>query len=131
MRAQFVNLLSTSETIIAKQSALKCCCGKVCKGERGLKMHQRSCRLVHDLDTEMQQDIDEQNDLELTNIKETDQCTNENFTAADCNEIPVLKRGIRDPGYEVGVYDCQRAILNGKRPTIISNFLCSQSQHKI
>ena len=23
-----------------------CCCGKLCKGKRGLKMHQRGCRLV-------------------------------------------------------------------------------------
>ena len=38
-----------------------------------------------------------------------DQCTNEHFTAADCNEIPVLKRGIRLPKSD---FECME---NGKR----------------
>ena len=25
---------------------VKCCCSKLCKGSRGLKMHQMSCRVV-------------------------------------------------------------------------------------
>ena len=28
----------------------KCCCGKVCKGLHGLKMHQRSCKVINDLE---------------------------------------------------------------------------------
>jgi hypothetical protein len=39
--------------------AVKCCCGKVCKGARGLKMHQRSCRVIDDLEDELQQQMTE------------------------------------------------------------------------
>ena len=39
--------------------AVKCCCGKVCKGARGLKMHQRSCRIFDDLEDELQQQMTE------------------------------------------------------------------------
>ncbi len=37
--------------------AVKCCCGKVCKGARGLKMHQRSCRVIDDLEDELHQQM--------------------------------------------------------------------------
>jgi hypothetical protein len=39
--------------------AVKCCCGKVCKGTCGLKMHQRSCRVIDDLEDELQQQMTE------------------------------------------------------------------------
>jgi len=29
---------------------IKCCCGKACKGVKGLKMHQRRCRVLEGLD---------------------------------------------------------------------------------
>ena len=29
---------------------IKCCCGKACKGVKGLKMHQRRCRVLGGLD---------------------------------------------------------------------------------
>ena len=32
---------------ISNTNDIKCCCSKSCKGTRGLKMHQRSCRLIH------------------------------------------------------------------------------------
>ena len=60
-------------------------------------MHQRSCRLVHNLDTELQQDIVEQNDLDLADAYEHDENTNDNSTTLFNNEIPVLKKGIRLP----------------------------------
>ena len=31
---------------------IKCCCGKSCKGIKGLRIHQRSCKLVHNLGEE-------------------------------------------------------------------------------
>ena len=34
-------------------SHIKCSCGKVCKGIRGLKMHQRSFRVINDLEGEV------------------------------------------------------------------------------
>ena len=32
--------------------SVKCSCGKICNGQRGLKMHQRSCRVIKDLSGE-------------------------------------------------------------------------------
>ena len=32
--------------IVVNSSTVKCCCGKICKGIRGLKMHQRRCRIT-------------------------------------------------------------------------------------
>ena len=32
--------------------AVKCCCGEVCKGSHGLKMHQRGYRVIGDLENE-------------------------------------------------------------------------------
>ena len=31
---------------------VKCCCGKLCNGLRGLKRHQRSCRVIKGLEDE-------------------------------------------------------------------------------
>ena len=39
--------------------AVKCCCGKVCKRPRGLEMHQRSCRVIKDLEDDLQQQMAE------------------------------------------------------------------------
>ena len=44
---------------VKSYKAVKCCCGKVCKGARGLKMHQRSCRVIDDLEDELQQQMSE------------------------------------------------------------------------
>ena len=39
-----------NESVAADASSrvclVKCCCGRLCKGNRGLKMHQRSCRVI-------------------------------------------------------------------------------------
>ena len=35
----------------------KCCCRKLCKGNRGLKMHQRSCRVVLGLNDQLHADL--------------------------------------------------------------------------
>ena len=35
--------------VIANSQEIACCCGKKCKGMKGLKMHQRSCRTLHGL----------------------------------------------------------------------------------
>ena len=33
-------------------ASIKCCCSKSCKGIKGLRIHQRSCKLVHNLGEE-------------------------------------------------------------------------------
>ena len=68
-----------------------CCCGKVCKGLRGLKMHQRNCRAIKDLHGEtfevmketMSEHSDHNFDLELD-------------AQYEC-EMPSIKRGIKQP----------------------------------
>ena len=51
---QFPNVPVTSHMVV------KCCCGKICKGARGLKMHQRSCQVIHGLNDELCADLEEQ-----------------------------------------------------------------------
>ena len=36
--------------------SVKCSCGKICNGQRGLKMHKRSCRVIKDLSGETFED---------------------------------------------------------------------------
>ena len=37
-------------TIVGHCAEITCCCGKSCKGVKGLKMHLRSCRVFNGLD---------------------------------------------------------------------------------
>ena len=41
---------------VPSRTVVKCCCGKICKGARGLKMHQRSCQVMHGLNDELSAD---------------------------------------------------------------------------
>ena len=45
---------------VSCRTVVKCCCGKICKGARGLKMHQRSCQVIHGLNYELCKDLEEQ-----------------------------------------------------------------------
>ena len=79
---------------IASFKAVKCCCGKVCKGARGLKMHQCSCRVIDDLEDELQEQMTEalnshqnEDDADPVNHEIPPLNTQENF--------PELKRGIK------------------------------------
>ena len=52
-------------------ASIKCCCGKSCKGIRGLRIHQRSCRIVNNLGEE-ESTIDER-------YCETEECPEEHL----------------------------------------------------
>jgi hypothetical protein len=41
---------------VPNRTVVKCCCGKICKDARGLKMHQRSCQVIHGLNDELSAD---------------------------------------------------------------------------
>ena len=41
-----------NSTHVSNCSEVRCCCGKVCNGLRGLKIHQRSCRVLKGLEQE-------------------------------------------------------------------------------
>ena len=76
--------------------AVKCCCGKVCKGARGLKMHQRSCRIIDDLEDELQQQITEA--LNDDNHEDNTDPVNPEISPLNTQEnFPDLKRGIKLP----------------------------------
>ena len=40
-------VMNSPNIVISRRSVIKCCCGKICKGARGLKMHQRSCKVIY------------------------------------------------------------------------------------
>ena len=92
-----IKILSYSERdlVIPSRNVVKCCCGKICKGARGLKMHQRSCRVVHGLDTELYADIEEQSNVDTPIIPENDQSTENEALMVNDQNIPNLKRGIK------------------------------------
>ena len=89
--------INSPTVVISSRHVIKCCCGKVCKGARGLKMHQRSCRVIHDLNTELYSDMQEQGDFETENIPEMDQFNQNEASTANNQSIPDLKRGIKLP----------------------------------
>ena len=72
--------------------SVKCCCGKMCKGIRGLKMHQRTCRVVKDL-TDETFDFVEEN---LTGSYNNDNY-NEDMDSSITNSIPDVKPGVKLP----------------------------------
>ena len=62
-----------NESVAADASSrvclVRCCCGRLCKGNRGLKMHQRSCRVVLGLNDQLRADL---NDAVLTDQESGD-----------------------------------------------------------
>jgi hypothetical protein len=75
---------------ISNTNDVKCYCGKSCKGTRGLKMHQRSCRVTHGLNDKLLTDLEQQstensNDsFNSSTVEENDamanDASNQNFT---------------------------------------------------
>ena len=79
---------------VKSSKAVKCCCGKVCKGVRGLKIHQRNCRVIDNLEDELQQQMTEalnknDNEEDVVDPDVSHFSTEENF--------PDLKKGIKLP----------------------------------
>ena len=89
--------IPTPCTAISSKTVIKCCCGKMCKGARGLKMHQRSCHVIHGLKNQLLEDLEEQ-----MHANETLESTEIEFSDSACNlpieeNIPELKKGIKLP----------------------------------
>ena len=72
--------------------SVKCCCGKICKGIRGLKMHQRTCRVVKDLTEETFEFVEEN----LTGSYNNDNY-NEDLSNNITNSNPDVKLGVKLP----------------------------------
>ena len=89
-------VVNSPAVVISKCTVIKCCCGKICKGNRGLKMHQRSCRVIQGLNNELCADPEEQitdNNTDTAVDKELNTISNR----VNIEEIPVLKKGINLP----------------------------------
>ena len=91
-------VISTQQCLPVKScKAVKCCCGKVCKGARGLKMHQRSCRVIDNLEDELQQQMAEACD-DHSNEENVDQAISPENLSTNCQEnFPDLMKGIKLP----------------------------------
>ena len=88
---------TTTPTVIPTRTVVKCCCGKICKGKRGVKMHQCSCPVIQDIDDELCAHLEEQirdNNCDGELVNETE--CNTNFTTVG-DETPLKKRGIKLP----------------------------------
>ena len=71
---------------------VKCSCGKVCKGLRGLKMHQRNCRVIKDLADETYEFV--QDDL-IGSYNNDDSSENLNYDISSL--LPNIKPGVKLP----------------------------------
>ena len=75
--------VQVNDVSISNTDNVLCTCGKSCKGLRGLKSHQRSCRIIKSLNDELLHDIEQVNDVEIETL--------ENYTI---NGSPSLKPGV-------------------------------------
>ena len=76
-----VNNVSISNT-----DNVLCTCGKSCEGLRGLKSHQRCCRVIKSLNDKLLYDIEQVNDVEIETL--------ENYIIS---RSPLLKSGVNLP----------------------------------
>ena len=90
--------LITPNVPITQRTVIKCCCGKVCKGNRGLKMHQRSCQVIHGLNNELCADLEDQiadnNNADFT-VEDQSSVTQSNLISVE--NIPEFKKGLNLP----------------------------------
>jgi len=59
---QSINILQEDQAPITINEGIKCCCGKVCKGIRGLKMHQQGCIVLEGLASNVYDEMEEDSD---------------------------------------------------------------------
>ena len=90
-------VMNSPNIVISRRSVIKCCCGKICKGARGLKMHQRSCRVIHGLNDELYNEIEEQINIDSENVPELNQSTSHEESPVNDNDVPNLRKGIKLP----------------------------------
>ena len=92
-----VPVIQSPNVPLSSRMVVKCCCGKICKGARGLKMHQRSCQVVHSLNDELCADLEEQ----ITNDNTNNILENNNYDNNNNNlnyeSFPELKKGVKLP----------------------------------
>ena len=77
--------------VTANISGVKCCCGKLCKGVRGLKAHQRSCRVTTGLNENLQNHLIEEveSGVEYDSVLDSD---NTSDIIVDNSNLPAIKK---------------------------------------
>ena len=97
-----VPVMQSPNVPVPSRTVVKCCCGKICKGARGLKMHQRSCQVIHGLNDELSADLEEQITTDNTaDTPENDNSINDIDMTND-ESFPELKHGINLPKNDSG-----------------------------
>ena len=76
---------------VCKRIVVKCSCGKECKGVKGLKMHQRCCRVIEDMDE------DQRSECEILNDDVCSESTNEQVIEVDKLANVRIKPGVKLP----------------------------------
>jgi hypothetical protein len=72
-----VPVVNSPTVVISSRTVVKCCCGKIFKRTRGLKIHQRSCCVIHGLNNELCAELEEQNaDDNTEGVLADDEVTN-------------------------------------------------------
>ncbi len=86
---------------------IRCICGKICKGRRGLKAHKRSCKTTSDLQTEILDD-----DIVTDNSYEQAKENNARVDGKEQEDIDAFKALLDRSS--------PKQTMNGKKPTYIS-----------
>ena len=79
--------------------SIKCCCDKDCKGIRGLKMHQRNCRVMQGLGNELCEQLQEGIENSYRNTSSLGENTENNVEDVTqiSGDFSILKLGIKLP----------------------------------
>jgi hypothetical protein len=97
-----VPVMQSPNVTVPSRTVVKRCCGKICKGALGLKMHQRSCQVIHGLNDELSADLEEQITTDNTaDTPENDNSINDIDMTND-ESFPELKQGINLPKNDSG-----------------------------
>ena len=89
---QPAEILPNNDPVVS--STITCCCGKKCKGNRGLKIHQRSCRTIKGLQGITTNDLNHEETA--SNEAEGDEVDIDSLLG-DTADNPILKKGVKLP----------------------------------
>ena len=96
-------VVDSTKSPISITNVVTCCCGKACKGTKGLKMHQRRCRTMEGL-SEATQTVMSNSNSDAQSSLDNNKESNQSLLCVD------KKRG----------FICRSQRINGRWPTIAS-----------
>ena len=80
-------------------SVVMCCCGKHCKGYKGLKIHQRSCKFIFGLREDLTKTLVDHvvENHERPEYSETDELNDSNQSESNTSDHSNVKNGVQLP----------------------------------